>query len=192
MESWADYYRGICKDPRVVIANIGEHMNFISEVARFLVPGSKALEIGSGTGLLGYPLAQAGVKVVSVDNDPEVLKMAEENAKGLKADIEFMEADAFHLPFLDTEFDVSFSQGLLEHYPDEDIDLLIKEHLRVAKGAVISVPLPGGFQEKGCGEREIDGEAWRGFFVKYNVIKVFGYGHTPNLCITVKKWIWPV
>lgn len=187
MGSWAEYYRDISQDPRQLIANIGEHMNFISEVARFLVPNSKALEIGTGTGLLGYPLAQAGVKVISIDSDPEVLEMARENAKGLGADIEYQEADAFRLPFSDGEFEVSFSQGLLEHFPDEDIDLLVKEHLRVAKGTVISVPLPGGFQIKEKDEREIDAEVWRRFFKDYNVIKAFGYGHTPNLCLTVKK-----
>lgn len=187
MESWADYYRGLSKHPEILIANIGEHQTFLSEVARFLVPGSKVLEIGSGTGLLGYPLAQAGVKVISIDKDPEVLAMARENAKGIGADIEYQEADAFRLPFSDTEFEVSFSQGLLEHFPDDDIGLLIEEHLRVAKGTVISIPLPGGFQEKGLGEREIDAEMWHQFFAKYNVIKAFGYGHTPNLCVTVKK-----
>lgn len=186
-KTWADYYKEVSKHPEILIANIGEHQTFISEVARFLVPGSKVLEIGSGTGLLGYPLAQAGVKVISIDNDPEVLAMARENAKGLGADIEFREADAFRLPFLDTEFEVSFSQGLLEHFPDDDIGLLIEEHLRVAKGTVISIPLPGSLLPPGPDERTIDAETWHQFFEKYNVIKAFGYGHTPNLCVTVMK-----
>lgn len=186
-EDWANYYREVSKKPEILVANIGEHQTFISEIARFLKPGCKVLEIGSGTGLLGYPLAQAGVKVISIDNNLEVLAMARENAKGIGADIEFQEADAFRLPFSDTEFEVSFSQGLLEHFPNDDIGLLIQEHLRVAKGTVISVPLPESLSVKGPDEREIDAETWRQFFEKYNVIKVFGYGYTPNLCVTVRK-----
>lgn len=187
VERWADYYRDVSRHPEIIIANIGEHQTFISEVARFLTPGSKALEIGSGTGLLGYPLAQAGVKVISVDNDPEILEMAKENAKGIGADIEYQLADAFRLPFGELEFEVSFSQGLLEHFPDNDIGLLIEEHLRVARGTVISVPLPGSPLPPGPDERTIDGDTWRQFFEKYDVIKVFGYGHIPNLCVTVRK-----
>jgi len=184
LESWADFYTPICGSKRMLEGNIMEHAAFVFEVAKCVSPGDKVLEIGSGTGVLGWPLVQAGVKVVSIDYDLDILKMAQINAGVLGADIEYQEADAFHLPFSDREFKVSFSEGLIEHYSDEDIGKLVAEHQRVADVVVISVPLKGSRNVAFGNERWLTMEEWEKLLISMGACKGFIYGKEPNGCFT--------
>ena len=184
MDSWADFYTEICGSREPLEGNILEHGPFITEIARFVKPGDKVLEIGSGTGVLGWPLAQAGIKVVSIDNDPEVLKMAQINAAVLGADIEFQEANAFFLPFADGEFKVSFSLGLLEHFSDEDIARLVAEHQRVAEVAVIGMPIKGNKSPAFGNERYMTMEEWEELLIPMGACKGFMYGSELCGCFT--------
>ena len=183
-KTWADFYRSICGNRVRLEGNILEHTPFIFEVVQYVKPGDKVLEIGSGTGVMGWPLVQAGVKVISVDNDPGILEMAQINSLVLGADIEYQEADAFHLPFSDREFRVAFSEGLIEHYSDDDIAKLVAEHQRVADVVVISVPL------KGCGNIAFGNERWMTIEEWEDILKPMGavhgllYGSEPNACFT--------
>jgi len=153
-QTWGDFYKPVCGDRALLEGNICSHVHFITELARYARVGDKVLEIGSGTGLIGYPLAQAGVKVISIDNDTEIIKQALVNTALFGADIEFREADAFKLPFSDREFRVAFSLGLLEHFSDEDIGKLVAEHQRVSDVVVVGMPL------KGCRGRAFGNERW--------------------------------
>jgi len=152
---------------------------FIEAIARYVKPGDKVLEIGSGTGVLGFPLAQAGIKVTSIDNDAEVLKMALVNSAVLGADIEYQEADAFNLPFLDREFKLSFSLGLIEHFSDDDIARLVAEHQRVADVVVIGMPIEGHFGEGLGNERYLSMGEWENILVPLGACNGLIYGENP-------------
>lgn len=72
-------------------------------------PGERILDIAAGTGSSSAALARSGARVVAVDISPG---MIEEGRRRHKK-IEFVEADALHLPFGDDEFDaVTISFGL--------------------------------------------------------------------------------
>lgn len=185
--SWADFYEEVCGNKRLLEGNILEHRLFVENIGRFVKPGDKILEIGSGTGVMGWPLAQAGVKVVSIDNDPEILRMAQINAGVLGADIEFQEADAFHLPFSDREFKVSFSLGLLEHFSDEDIARLVAEHQRVADVVVVGMPIKGNKAPAFGDERYLTMEEWEALLKPMGACEGFIYGHEICACFTFRR-----
>jgi len=160
VKTWVEAYSPICGNRRLLEGNILANAIILETIARFVKTGDKLLEIGSGTGVLCSPLVLAGVKVTSVDNDPGVLKMALVNSAVLGVDIEYQEADAFHLPFSDREFKVSFSLGLLEHFSDQDIGRLVTEHQRVADVVVVGFPIAGHYGEDLGNERYLTMEKW--------------------------------
>ena len=184
MEKWSDFYAPVCGSCKALEGNIMEHTPLIAEIAKHLSLGDKVLEIGAGTGVMAFPLAQAGVKVISIDNDPEVLKMALINAAVLGADIAFQEADAFHLPFKDREFKVAFSEGLIEHYEDDDIGRLVAEHQRVADVVLVSVPLKGSKNVAFGNERWLTMGEWEVLLKPMGACQGLLYGSEPNACFT--------
>lgn len=79
-------------------------------------PGMKALEVGCGSAKLSALLAQQGVLSTGLDRSPQALRVARNNFDRIGASGEFLEGDAFKLPFTDARFDLVFSTGLLEHF----------------------------------------------------------------------------
>jgi len=183
-KTWDNFYREICGSKKLLEGNILENSPHITEIARYVSPGDSILEIGTGTGVLAAPLASAGIKVTSIDNNAEVLRMAGINARVLGVEIEYKEADAFKLPFANQEFKVSFSGGLLEHFNNEDIGRLIAEHQRVAEVVVVTVPIKGGNPVNYGDERWLTMEEWESLLKPMGVVKGFTYGHEPNGCFT--------
>ena len=188
VKTWSQMYANVHGSRRLLEGNILANAPFVEELGRLCKADSKVLEVGTGTGVLTWPLAQSGIKVVSIDNDREILNMAQINAKLLGADIEFQFADAFHLPFPDDSFDLAFSHGLIEHFPDDDIRALLNEQFRVAPLVVVGVPTDecrGGFKGD---ERLLSVEAWMTFLNVNPVANVVIYQDGWMLCVTLARW----
>jgi len=186
-KTWHEFYKDAYVNKRLLEGNILEHSPFIVEIASHLKPGDSVLDIGSGTGVIGWPLAQGGIKVVSIDNDPEILKMALANAAMLGADIEYREADAFNLPFADGQFKVAFSLGLLEHFSDEDIGRLVAEHQRVADVVVVGMPIKGNHSPAFGNERYLTMKEWEALLIPMGACGGVIYGHEVCACFTFKR-----
>lgn len=184
MTSWAKFYKRVCGDKKELEGNIFEHATLIATIARHIAVGDPILEVGAGTGVMAAPLASNGAKVISIDNDAEVLRMAKVNAKLLGVDIKYRKADAFHLPFNDGQFKCAFSEGLLEHYDDADIGRLVFEHQRVAHVVVVSVPLKGSQNIALGNERWLTMEEWEEKFIPMGANRGTLYGSEPNACFT--------
>jgi SAM-dependent methyltransferase len=84
-------------------------------------PGNQVLEAGCGVGAQTVTLAgnSPGAEIVSVDISPDSLAQAEKAVRraGLN-NVRFLEADLFHLPFKDGQFDHGFICFVLEHLAD--------------------------------------------------------------------------
>jgi hypothetical protein len=63
-----------------------------------------------------------------------------ENAAAWSQTLDLLEADLFDLASLNRRWDVAFSQGVLEHFSDEQIRELAQQSLAVAPVFVFSVP----------------------------------------------------
>jgi demethylmenaquinone methyltransferase / 2-methoxy-6-polyprenyl-1,4-benzoquinol methylase len=90
-------------------------------------PGSRALDVATGTGDLAVELASRGAAVTGMDFSPAMLELA-----GVKApEIEFEEGDALALRYGDAEFDaVTVGFGARNF---ADLDQGLREMARVAK-----------------------------------------------------------
>lgn len=132
-----------------------------------ILGASSVLEIGSGTGALSAMASKWADLCCTVDIDTDVLQSAGASHRKLHATCQRVQGDGFALPFGDGAFDVSFSQGLLEHFSDADVLGLLREQVRVSRLVLASVPTRSyphvGTRGPGLigNERLLTAQAWR-------------------------------
>jgi len=89
-----------------------------------LAPGERVLDLGSGAGtdtLIACQMVGSEGRVTGIDMTPEMLAKARTAASEMGAsNVEFVEAEAEHLPFDDASFDVVISNGVIDLVPDKD------------------------------------------------------------------------
>src|SRR4051794_16446383 len=74
-----------------------------------IAPGTLVLDVAAGTGNASIPAAQRGARVVASDLTPELLDAGRRRAEAEGVELEWIAADAEHLPFDDQMFDVVMS-----------------------------------------------------------------------------------
>jgi SAM-dependent methyltransferase len=97
-------------------------------------PGMEVLDVAAGTGNASIPAAQAGADVTASDLTPELLEAGRRRAEAEGLALEWVEADAEHLPFEDQSFDVVMSS----------IGAMFAPHHRDVADELIRVCRPGG------------------------------------------------
>lgn len=97
-------------------------------------PGTRVLDVASGTGNAAIPAAQRGATVTASDLTPALLEAgaARPEAQGLELD--WVEADAENLPFADESFDVVMSS----------IGVMFAPHHQAAADELVRTCRPGG------------------------------------------------
>jgi SAM-dependent methyltransferase len=173
--TWDSFY----SEPASVsfhIRNLYTHLPLFEAVAA--VSPRQVLEVGVGTGGMGLFLASLGISVVGVDTDEGVLDRARLLGSNV-ATLSYELADALRLAerFGPDRFDVAFSQGLFEHFDDEDIRSLLSSQLAVASRAVFSVPSDFYPQQDLGDERLLSLEEWRSILEPFPTAVVSHYGH---------------
>jgi ubiquinone/menaquinone biosynthesis C-methylase UbiE len=73
------------------------------------------LDLGCGTGALSVPLAEAGLRVIGVDGDPDVLARARARAQAAGVELELREGLADALPLPDGHVDRVVCSLVLHH-----------------------------------------------------------------------------
>ena len=71
--------------------------------------GMRVLDVAAGTGNAALPAAERGAQVTASDLTPELLEAGRQEAEAAGLELEWVEADAEHLPFGDESFDVVMS-----------------------------------------------------------------------------------
>lgn len=97
-------------------------------------PGMRVLDVAAGTGNASIPAAQAGADVTASDLTPELLEAGRRRAEAEGLELDWVEADAEHLPFEDESFDVVMSS----------IGAMFAPHHQEVADELVRVCRPGG------------------------------------------------
>jgi SAM-dependent methyltransferase len=99
-----------------------------------IATGARLLDVAAGTGNASIPAAAHGAQVTASDLTPELLEDGRRRAEAEGLDIEWVQADAEHLPFEDASFDVVISS----------IGVMFAPHHQAAADELVRVCRPGG------------------------------------------------
>src|SRR5918998_141417 len=96
--------------------------------------GMKVLDVAAGTGNASIPAAKAGAEVTASDLTPELFDAGRARAEAEGVSLEWVEADAEHLPFEDESYDVVMSS----------IGAMFAPHHQDVADELVRVCKPGG------------------------------------------------
>jgi SAM-dependent methyltransferase len=99
-----------------------------------IAAGMRVLDVAAGTGNASIPAAQRGATVTASDLTPELLDAGRRRAEAQGVELDWVPADAEHLPFADASFDAVISA----------IGVMFAPHHRQAAGELARVTRPGG------------------------------------------------
>lgn len=126
---------------------------------------NKLLEAGSGTGVLSTYMASLGYDVVGIDIDKDILSLSKKISNKYESENKpkFIKKSIFELDYNEDFFDVSFSNGVLEHFNDEQIIDTLKQQMKVSKYVIFGIPTKYFNKEEAMygDERYMDYSFWR-------------------------------
>jgi SAM-dependent methyltransferase len=124
-------------------AAIGRLVEYpIPEIALPPGGGRRLLDIGCNWGRWSVAAARKGYRVIGVDPQLGAIMAARRVAKQLGLDIDYVCADARHLPFIAGAFDATFSYSVLQHFSRADCLQAVRDIGRVLHpGGVAKVQL---------------------------------------------------
>lgn len=105
-------------------------------------PNKKIIESGSGLGIILTYLSSIGYDSTGIDIDEYILKLSKKIAEEYNSlqKPKFINKSIFNLDYNNEEFDVSFSNGVLEHFSDSEIIETLKQQMNIASTVVFGVP----------------------------------------------------
>ena len=142
LEHWESYWKGHQADIDDTYSTGGRLVR--EALADGPVEGRWVMEIGAGSGRDLLDLARRGARGIVLDYSPASLALVRAQAEAQGIPVLLVQADATCMPFRDGAIDVSFHQGLLEHFRDPMP--LLRENARVtARGGRMIVDVPQAF-----------------------------------------------
>ena len=145
MRDWYDIYL----EEISLKGNMVDYVNYKIKNKKKLInliikysPNKKIMEAGTGTGIISTYMSSLGYDVTEIDIDRRIQSLAKkisrEYIKGSKP--KFVIKDILKLDYDDNFFDVIFSNGVLEHFNDEDIIKILTSEIKQANYVIVGVP----------------------------------------------------
>jgi SAM-dependent methyltransferase len=139
LEHWESYWKGHQQDIQDTYSTGGRLVREV--LADGDVRGQLVLEIGAGSGRDLLELVRQGARGLVLDYSPASLALVKQQAAAQGIPVMLVQADATRMPFRDGAIDVSFHQGLLEHFRDPRP--LLAENARITRrGGRVLVDVP--------------------------------------------------
>ena len=139
LDHWESYWKGHRSD---IDDTYSTGHRLVREVlADGPVDGRWVMEIGAGSGRDLLELVGHGARGIVLDYSPASLALVRALAERQGVSVLLVQADATRMPFRDGAIDVSFHQGLLEHFRDPLP--LLRENARVTAQSgrmIVDVP----------------------------------------------------
>ena len=111
---------------------------WVKPLLQYTAPNESIMEFGSGTGFLSTVLAFYNRNVHCIDYSEKNLEYAKEVFSRLGLSGHFHLLDMLKkIPFDDNFVDWSWSSGVLEHFTDDQILVILKESVRISKKGVL-------------------------------------------------------
>lgn len=159
----------------------------------------KIIESGSGTGVLSTYMASLGYNVIGIDIDEDILNLSINISKNYSSDNKpnFEKKSIFDLTYKENEFDVSFSNGVLEHFTDEEIINTLKQQMKIAEFVIFGIPTKYFKQSEAMygDERYLKFRYWRELIKKADGIileeKSMHYMTPKKILLNYKKYFKP-
>ncbi|MHB1316542.1 MAG: class I SAM-dependent methyltransferase [Minisyncoccota bacterium] len=167
----------------------------IRRIIEKLPPGSRILEIGTGTGAIGALLCKYGFNVTGIDIDSEMVTIAKKsfNLFGKSEKVLLLDARNVVDKFGYDSFDCVITHGMLEHYEDKDIIKHLENQLKISPLAICVVPMrtmSDFYKSRGLGdERYLSTSYWKRMIRKNFQLKDtygFGFKETNNTYLSEK------
>ena len=177
-ENWITYFERTTELP----SYFSYRKTLFSKLKRYTVVGDLILEIGAGTGWSSVALAQMRRQVVALDVQPSISRGIKKLARNLAVEINVVCADMKALPFRNEAFRIVFSQGVLEHFKDDDIVQTVMEQFRVAELTIIDVPTNKAKGQPGAhgDERWLGWKQWKKLVLRAGACIHGLYGGSPD------------
>ena len=139
LNHWESYWKGHQQDIDDTYSTGGRLVREV--LADGPVVGKLVMEIGAGSGRDLLELARLGARGIVLDYSPASLALVKQQAEAQGISVMFVQADATRMPFRDGAIDISFHQGLLEHFRDPRP--LLAENARITcSGGRVLVDVP--------------------------------------------------
>ena len=159
----------------------------------------KVIEMGCGTGLTAGYLQKLGLDVTALDKSQAVLDYACEIAKqsNIIAPCKYEQGDILNLKYKKNSFNVSFSNGVMEHFNDEEVISILKQQMDIADYVIFGIPSTYfNMNEKMLGnERGLTLKEWENLIYESGGEIVeqtsFHYYKLLRRILEVKKWFKP-
>ncbi|MDY6906690.1 MAG: methyltransferase domain-containing protein [Chloroflexota bacterium] len=114
---------------------------------KYIPPRSRVLEVGFGSGrILTRICGELDCSGVGVDVNDGAFASIPHYSRLNGAEVEAVRGTGFALPFRDESFDVVYSEGVIEHFPIERSQEMVREHARVCRrGGIVLISTPNKF-----------------------------------------------
>lgn len=113
-------------------------VNIIKKYAK----NRNVIEMGCGTGVIAGYLQKVGLNVTAVDINHAILAYAKEiaNQSNIISPCKYILGDILNFENQNELYDVSYSNGVLEHFNDKEIVTILKKQLNISRYVIFGVP----------------------------------------------------
>ena len=171
---------------------------FIDKVIQY-AKNKKVIETGCGTGIMAGYLQKQGLDVTALDLSQRVLDYAKEIAQNsnIIKPCKYEQGDILNLKYKKNSFDVAYSNGVMEHFNDEEIIRILEQQMNISKYVIFGIPSTYfNMNEKMLGnERGLTLKEWNNLITRAGGRLIeqtsFHYYKFYKRLFEIKKWFKP-